>query len=236
MKQLVESGLPFLPGPVAQGDEETINKGMWILWKQVITKYFRNTQKTAKQPQGYLLSSYSSFVWLHLGKEREKKKDTVWLVSSSTWGLHRCMGPISASVASPFSFNLQGLLEDPECSKIGYGPQSPAWRVCLRGQLDLHQSHCRPARPLYCAPKIPHQAQLSWSWKQCHRCINLGHFVYFDNAVFLRWQCSDTSPPINLHLEAHEEQEWEQQQKNPNPAAFTEERGKVQRGNRKLMA
>lgn len=47
---------------------------MQILWKQVVTKYFDNTQKIAEQPQGYLLSSYSSFVWLHLGKGVGEKK------------------------------------------------------------------------------------------------------------------------------------------------------------------
>jgi len=128
-----------------------------------MTKYLHNTQKMAKPPQGCLLPSYSSFVWLQLGKGVGEKKEPVWLLSSSTGGLHWCIGPVSTSITTCFSSNSQRLLEDLECSKNGYEPQSPACRICLCSQLDLYQSHCRPVLPLYSVPKIPHQAKLSWS-------------------------------------------------------------------------
>lgn len=125
---------------------------MQILWKQVITKHFHNTNKNSKTTAGLFAVQLQLLVWLHLGKGVGEKKETIWLLSSSVGGLHWCIRPVSTSTTSPFSFNLQGLLEDLECSKNGCGPQSPACRICLCGQLDWYQSHCRPALPPYCVP------------------------------------------------------------------------------------
>lgn len=169
----------FLPhGLAAHCYEEKINKSMWILWKQVSIKYFYNPQKFAEQPLGSLLFSYRSFAWLQLGKGL-----AALLIHRRAALAHRSGWTSSTSL---FPFNLQGLVEDPECSKNIYRPQSSACRIYLCSQPDLQQSHCSPP----CSASVlctwdPHWARLCWSWKQGYTCLLLAHFVCFDNVIFV---------------------------------------------------
>lgn len=152
LKHVADSRLPFPPGLVVHDYEETINKGMWILWKQVSTKY--NTQKVPEQPQGSLLSSYRSFAWLHLGKG-VREKETGWLPSLSVGGLHWCAG-LDQLLAPPFFLLIcREWWKIWSAQRMSTGLQSPACRICFCSQPDLQQSHCRPALPSRRVPEIP---------------------------------------------------------------------------------